>query len=107
MWAVSMWRWDTSMSASVASRGMMRYEGSPHHGFSRSPSASNGGSPFIEMPAVLTRLTVEAERGRDSGVQGTGSRGARAIMDSLIALDAGLRYLNESTERSGAGIVTS
>src|SRR3990172_7151140 len=99
MYAVSIWRWDTLMSHSVAVRGITRYDGSPHQGFRRSPSASNGESPLIEIPAVLTRLTVASCRGRRSGAHGTGSRGACLIRDFVIIVEAGLRYLKEFTWR--------
>lgn len=79
------------MSPSAAVDGMTRYEGSPHHGFCRSPSASNGSSATIERPAVLTRVTVASLSARGSGVHGTGSGGAKAIMVFTIALEAGLR----------------
>src|SRR5919198_1161306 len=67
--------------------------------FRRSPSTSNGGSPFKEIPAVLTRLTVASERGRRSGVHRAVSRWARAMRDCTILVDAGLKYLYESTRR--------
>src|SRR6266545_3069196 len=96
-----MWRCEATMSASVAVRGMTRYDGSPHHGFCRSPSASKGGSASIERPAVLTRATVASRSGRGNRVQGTRSRGAMAIMVFTIVPEAGLRYRNESTVRIG------
>src|SRR3970040_1016527 len=81
---------------------MPRCDGSPHHGFCRSPSASKGGSASIERPAVLMRATVASPSGRGSGGQGTGSREAIAIIVFTILAEAGFRYRNESMGRVAA-----
>src|SRR5712692_1443292 len=93
-----MCRCGATMSRLVAVRGMIRYEGSPHHGLARSPSASNGESLFMDSAAVLTSAIVASDSARGSDVHGIGSvePEPRAISMRAIAVDVGLRYLKES-----------
>jgi hypothetical protein len=54
-------------------------------------------SPVSDSAAVLTSATVLSASGRQTGVQGTGSLEARAMSIFTTAIEAKLKYLNEST----------
>src|SRR6185369_3853896 len=76
---------------------MIRKDGSPHHGFLRSPSWSKGRSVLRAIPPVLIKATVQSDSGLARGVQGMSRGDSRLIHDliSLLVMPSRKRY--EST----------